>query len=100
MANVEYVPGTLVPTDLVPLIGLFVVRFSAMEGEMNQLIWHVAGLDETTGRAFTASILNYRPRATLLEWLSPRVAEIDRAKIKTLAHEFMRVADYRLTRSR
>ncbi|TPI78090.1 hypothetical protein [Mesorhizobium sp. B2-8-9] len=92
----DFVRGTVIPNKLVPLIGLFVVRFSAMESEMNRLIWHVAGLSETAGRAVTASIPNYYPRARLLEWLSQEIADpTDSKKVKKLADSFMKIGDFR-----
>ncbi|MDX8525664.1 hypothetical protein RFM68_14200 [Mesorhizobium sp. MSK_1335] len=96
MANPQYVPGTLVPERLLPLIGLLVVRFGSLDAELNRLIWHVAGLDELAGRAFTASVTNYRPRANLLGWLSRRIeSEADRKKVAKLADQFMEIADFR-----
>ncbi|HEX6956629.1 MAG TPA: hypothetical protein VF194_01465 [Ferrovibrio sp.] len=93
----DYFVGTIFPKEFAPHLGEFIVYFSAMETEMNHLIWHIAGLSEQSGRAVTAAIPYYVPRATLLERLVETnvTLEADKKKLIKLAHEFVRIADYR-----
>lgn len=96
MTDDEYVPGTLVPISLCPLIGQFVVQFSALDRELNTLIWHLNGSGPIKGRAVTASIINYHPRRQLMEWLASTVEdEKDRKKLIKLSAKYREVADYR-----
>lgn len=97
MKEPDYVAPTLFPSTFLPHIGMLMVQFGATDTALNSLIWHLLGAGEKAGRAVTSAILNYRPRALLLEQLADaKVTDsVDKKKLVKLAHEFTRVADFR-----
>lgn len=65
----EYVPGTLIPQKLLPMIGYVTVQHNQMDHAINRTIGHLSGADGNTTTAITSAVMNTSIRLDMMRRL-------------------------------
>lgn len=65
----KYVRGTIIPDHFLPEIGYVVVQQTQLDHAINEMIWFLAEVDHTEGRAITSTIMSLRTRLEIFRRL-------------------------------
>ena len=82
----KFIPGTIIPDSFLPGIGYVVVQQTQLDHAVNELIWFLAEMEHTEGRAITSTIMNLGTRLELFKRLIIVTVtdEMDRKKLQAI----------------
>ena len=92
----NYIPGTIIPDHFLPEIGYVVVQQTQLDHAINEIIWFLAEVDHTEGRAITSAVINLGTRLEIFRRLTivNVTDEMDRSKLQAIrirAKELVRI---------
>ena len=82
----KYIPGTIIPEHFLPEIGYVVVQQTQLDHAINEIIWFLADVDPTEGRAITSMVFNISTRLEIFRRLTivNVTEEMDRKKLQAI----------------